>query len=224
MAVYVLEGHSRFLMCITPVAYSVDYGVVMDTVMITQSFQVPLDATLPLPILSKRTHIRNAELGNSFPGRENRIRWIPAFASMTVVMQWSELRREMMGMEREHIARKSKPCPATKRNGEVCGSIRVSASGYCFAHDPESAEWRAMGGRASNKRKRAVKQLKEAGMGHLLDALEETLEELRSGEGDPSSARAKARVAETIWRIVNGADDEAKADSAARWPTKWDLY
>ena len=122
------------------------------------------------------------------------------------------MQREMMGMEREHIARKDDPCPATKRSGEVCGSDRVGASGYCFAHDPESAEWRAMGGRARSKRKRAAKKMKEAGMSHILETLEEALEELRSGEGDPSSARAKARVAETIWRIVNGADEDVKTD------------
>ena len=137
---------------------------------------------------------------------------------MTVVVQWSELQKEMMRMEREHIPEEVGPCPATKRNGEVCGSDRVGASGYCFAHDPESAEWRAMGGRARSKRKRAAKRMKEAGMEHLLDTLEETLAELRSGEGDPSSARAKAKVAETIWRIVNGADEDVKADSGARWP------
>ena len=129
-----------------------------------------------------------------------------------------------MGMEREHIARKDKLCPATKRNGEVCGSDRVGASGYCFAHDPESAEWRAMGGRASNKRKRALKKMKEVGMGHILDALEESLEGLRSGEEDAVDARAKVRVAEAIWRIVNRVDDDVKAGSGARWPTKWEPY
>ena len=129
-----------------------------------------------------------------------------------------------MGMEREHIARKSKPCPATKRDGEVCGSTRVSASGYCFAHDPESAEWRAMGGRASNKRKRAMKQLKEAGMGHLLEALEESLNELRSGEGDPNNARAQARVAEAILRVATWGGIGREEYPGFRWPTKWEPY
>ncbi len=127
-------------------------------------------------------------------------------------------------MEKEHIARKDEPCPATKRNGEVCGSIRVSASGYCFAHDPEAAAWRAKGGRASSKRKRAVKRLKEAGMGHLLDILEETLEELRSGEADPSNARAKARVAEAILRVANWGDTDTEADTEFQWPRKWEAY
>ena len=47
-------------------------------------------------------------------------------------------------VEREHIARKDPPCPALKRYGDICGSDRVGATGYCFAHDPERAEWRAM--------------------------------------------------------------------------------
>ena len=127
-------------------------------------------------------------------------------------------------MEREHIARKDEPCPATKRNGEVCGSIRVSASGYCFAHDPEAAAWRAKGGRSKSKRKRALKRLKEAGMGHLLDTLEETLEKLRSGEEDPNSARAQARVAEAILRVANWSEDSEDKDSEFQWPTKWEPY
>ena len=127
-------------------------------------------------------------------------------------------------MEREHIAREDKPCPATKRNGEVCGSMRVSVSGYCFAHDPEAAAWRAKGGRGSSKRNRAVKRLKEAGMGNLLDTLEESLEGLRTGEEDNGDARAKARVAEAILKVANWSEDGEEDDLEVSWPTKWEPY
>ena len=127
-------------------------------------------------------------------------------------------------MEREHIAREDKPCPEVKRNGEVCGSTRVSVSGYCFAHDPEAALWRAKGGRSSSKRNRALKRLKESGMGHLMDTLEESLEGLRLGEEDRGDARAKARVAEAILRVLNWSGDEEESDSGFRWPTKWEPY
>ena len=30
---------------------------------------------------------------------------------------------------------RNQPCPATKRDGEVCAGLPVSGSGYCFAHD-----------------------------------------------------------------------------------------
>ena len=126
-----------------------------------------------------------------------------------------------MRMEREHIPEEVGPCPATKRNGEVCGSARVSVSGYCFAHDPEAAAWRAKGGRSSSKRMRAMKRLREAGMGHLLDTLEESLDGLRSGEEDKGDARAKARVAEAILRVADWSEDDAEKGLRARWPTPY---
>ena len=66
--------------------------------------------------------------------------------------------REPNEDELRNWAWRNPPCPAVKRNGEVCGSVRVSVSGYCFAHDPESAAWRAMGGRAKAKKARARKE------------------------------------------------------------------
>ncbi len=161
-----------------------------------------------------------------FPGRDSRIRWIPAKAAMTVVTQWSESQREMMGMEREHIAKKDDPCPATKRNGEVCGSIRVSASGYCFAHDPEVAEWRERGVRASSRKRQAARRLKEAGVGHLVKMMEDGLKDLRSGELSASELQAMSRATDTIWRMMKWAQDDLKADpdSGRRWPTKWEPY
>ncbi len=90
---------------------------------------------------------------------------------------------------REHIPREADPCPAIKRSGEVCGSERVAASGYCFAHDPESAEWRAMGGRAKSKKARARKKLKELGLERLTESLEEMFDELHEGNAAPADAR-----------------------------------
>ena len=58
----------------------------------------------------------------------------------------------------------------------MCGSIRVSASGYCFAHDPEVAEWRERGVRASSRKRQAARRLKEAGVGHLVKMMEERFE------------------------------------------------
>ena len=63
-------------------------------------------------------------------------------------------------------------CPAVKRDGELCGSVRVSESGYCFAHDPQSAEWRAMGGRARARKTRITKQMKDAGVDRLFEILD----------------------------------------------------
>ena len=129
-------------------------------------------------------------------------------------------------MEREHIARKSKPCPATKRDGEVCGATRVSATGYCFAHDPESAAWREAGRRSNSRKRGAARRLKEAGVGHLVKMMEEGLKDLRSGEVSASDLRAMSRATDTIWRMVKWAEDDLKAneDSGVKWPTKWEPY
>ena len=97
------------------------------------------------------------------------------------------------------------PCPAIKRDGEVCGSHRVSVSGYCFAHDPEAAGWRAMGGRAKAKRVRARKKLKELGLDHMTESLEEVFDELRSGHVAPAEARAMARIATTVMKLTEWA-------------------
>ena len=119
---------------------------------------------------------------------------------------------------------KDRPCPATKRNGEACESTMVSASGYCFAHDPEAAEWRAMGGRASSKKRRATKRIRESGMGHILKMLEGTLAELHSGEGNAEDARAMARVTEAILKMAELADEGEGRDGQQRWPAMWEEY
>ncbi len=130
-----------------------------------------------------------------------------------------------MGNDMEYEEeRKDRPCPATKRNGEACESTLVSASGYCFAHDPEATEWRAMGGRASSKRRRATKRIRESGMGHILKMLEGTLAELHSGEGNAEDARAMARVTEAILKMAELADEGEGRDGQRRWPTMWEEY
>ena len=108
------------------------------------------------------------------------------------------------------------PCPAIKRDGEVCGSDRVSVSGYCFAHDPEAAGWRTMGGRAKAKKARARKKLKELGLDHMTESLEEVFDELRSGHIAPSDARAMARIADTVMKLTEWA---AELDTDSQ-PTK----
>ena len=79
------------------------------------------------------------------------------------------------------------PCPAVKRDGELCGSVRVSASGYCFAHDPKSAEWRAMGGRARARKTRITKHMKDAGVDRLFEILDESFRKLSTQDRSPAN-------------------------------------
>ena len=120
----------------------------------------------------------------------------------------------------EHIAREYGPCSAVKRNGQVCGSDRVSGSGYCFAHDPESAAWRARGGRAKAKKARARKKLKELGLDHMTETLEKMFDELHAGNAVAADARAMAGIASTMMKLVEWAaekDREPKTPSSTGW-------
>ena len=115
---------------------------------------------------------------------------------------------------------RNQPCPATKRNGELCGSTLVSVSGYCFAHDPESAEWRAMGGRAKSKKARARKKLRELGLEHMAESLEEMFDELREGNATAADARAMAGIASTLMKLLEWAaetDREPKTPKNGGW-------
>ena len=111
------------------------------------------------------------------------------------------------------------PCPAVKRDGEVCGSVRVSASGYCFAHDPQSAEWRAMGGRARARKTRVTKHMKDAGVDRLFEILDESFRKLDAQERSPANLQAMARTADVMIKLAKHAEKVRKENEAfAGWP------
>ncbi len=116
-------------------------------------------------------------------------------------------------------------CAGTKRNGEICGSRRVTVSGYCFAHDPESASWRAMGGRATSRKRLAAKWAKDAGVGHLYEALEEGILRLSEQERTPANIQAMARATDVIMKLVEWSEPEPDYMKTQRSkPTQWTPY
>ena len=108
----------------------------------------------------------------------------------------------------------TQPCPATKRNGEICNSTRISQSGFCFAHDPEAIEWRRMGGMvgASRGKRKNVNKVKDARLDAIVASLQETLNELSSQSPTANTTYAMARLADTIseiiYRTAEDLDDE----------------
>ncbi len=113
------------------------------------------------------------------------------------------------------------PCPAIKRNGEVCAGLPVSATGYCFAHDPELAYARAAGGRAKGKKVRAQKKLRELGLDDMVKGLREVFNELQAAPPSANNARAMAKIADTIMRMTEMAAETDKEPKPARdggWP------
>ncbi len=119
-------------------------------------------------------------------------------------------------------------CAATKRDGETCGSSRVTVSGYCFAHDPESVSWRAMGGKATARKRRATKWVRDAGMGRLYDMLEESFFELSEQEVTPANLQAMARLSDTILKLVKWSKPEPDVldyiETELRKPPEWTPY
>ena len=109
------------------------------------------------------------------------------------------------------------PCPAVKRDGELCGSVRVSESGYCFAHDPQSAEWRAMGGRARARKTRITKQMKDAGVDRLFEILDESFRKVSAQERSPANLQAMARTADVMMKLAKHAEKVRKENEKWEW-------
>ena len=117
----------------------------------------------------------------------------------------------------------NQPCPATKRNGEVCAGLPVSVSGYCFAHDPELAYARAAGGRAKGKKARAQKRLRELGLDDMVKGLREVFDELQAAPPSANNARAMAKIADTIMKMTEMAAEIDK-EPKSPWNGGWTPY
>ncbi len=97
-------------------------------------------------------------------------------------------------------------CRATRRDGKPCGATRVSASGYCFAHDPALNERREEGRRAGGRNKstvaRATKVLQgDREMGDVLKMLKSALAETYEGTLEARSAKALASLSNAVVRL-----------------------
>lgn len=117
----------------------------------------------------------------------------------------------------------NQPCPAIKRNGEVCAGLPVSVAGYCFAHDPELAYARAAGGRAKGKKARAQKKLRELGLDDMVKGLREVFGELQAAPPSANNARAMAKIADTIMKMTEMAAEIDKEPKPA-WDDGWSPY
>ena len=118
---------------------------------------------------------------------------------------------------------RNQPCPATKRDGEVCAGLPVSGSGYCFAHDPELAYARAAGGRAKGKKARAQKKLRELGLDDMVKGLREVFNDLQAAPPSANNARAMAKIADTIMKMTEMAAEIDKEPKPA-WDGGWSSY
>ncbi len=110
-------------------------------------------------------------------------------------------------------------CLATKPNGNPC-QAPPSASGYCFAHDPQlrakTAEARKQGGRNSSNTARARKRM-GADLCDIVKMVEAALGGVYKGSLTPQQGSAIASLAGAWVRIHDAGEVEQRiADLEAR--------
>jgi len=99
-------------------------------------------------------------------------------------------------------------CQATRKDGTPCRGT-ATASGYCFAHDPASAEHRAKGGRNRSNAARSLRMLPER-LRPIADKLAAALDEVHQGTLDPRQASAMASLAGALVRVVQAGELEER--------------
>ena len=105
-------------------------------------------------------------------------------------------------------------CKATTKSGKRCKAYATDESEYCFAHDPTLAEqrvrWRRTGG--SKGAKKAA--LEEAGgvqtSEEVKGLLGRTIELVRSGKMDPSTANSIARLCNLQLKAIRETEYEER--------------
>jgi hypothetical protein len=104
-------------------------------------------------------------------------------------------------------------CSAVRKDGQPCGGHAQSASGYCWAHDPDLAAQRnvkrAEGGRNKATHRRLDK-LTPASLRPVLTKLYAALDGLEDGSLEPRVGTAMASVAGVIVRVHEAAEMEAR--------------
>jgi hypothetical protein len=105
-------------------------------------------------------------------------------------------------------------CKAKTKSGKRCKAYAVKGSDYCAFHEPglagERATWRRAGGRQGAK-KAALEQA--AGVqtaAEVKQLLGKTIELVRRGEMDPSTANAIARLCNLQLKAIRETDYEQR--------------
>ncbi len=105
-------------------------------------------------------------------------------------------------------------CLATRADGSPCRAT-PTASGFCFAHDPElrkrTAAARQEGGRNRANITRASKHVPRS-MQHLAQRLLAAVDEVHSGELDPKKATAMASLAGAAVRVYEVGELEVRIE------------
>ena len=101
-------------------------------------------------------------------------------------------------------------CPAVREDGRPCESQILTASGYCYAHDPRRAfEDRYQ---AAQEARARLKRDATARLNRIYSRLDKAMRQVERGELDAETATAMAQLARTMCAILD-LDESAAGDS-----------
>jgi hypothetical protein len=101
-------------------------------------------------------------------------------------------------------------CPAVREDGRPCESQILTASGYCYAHDPKRAfEDRYQ---AAQEARAQLRRDATARLNRIYSRLDKAMRQVERGELDAETATAMAQLARTMCAILD-LDESAAGDS-----------
>ncbi len=104
-------------------------------------------------------------------------------------------------------------CSATRRDGRPCETPVVSASRYCFGHDPQLAAKRTEARRRGGENRATAKRLSKIMPARLVgpfELLEQALTDVIDGGLDPRQASAAAAVARALVAVLQAGEVEER--------------
>ncbi len=111
-------------------------------------------------------------------------------------------------------------CKAKTKSGERCRAYTVEGSDYCFVHDPtlagERVRWRRSGGSKGAKKAALEEAVGVQTSEEVKGLLGRTIELVRSGKMDPSTANAIARLCNLQLKAIRETEYEERLQQLER--------
>jgi hypothetical protein len=105
------------------------------------------------------------------------------------------------------------PCQGHRQDGQPCRVRALTGAGFCFAHDPASADQRAQARRRGGQNRatsRRAQKLMPARLQPIFARLEKALEQTHEGRLDPKTATAMAQLARALVAVLTRGELEAR--------------
>lgn len=112
-------------------------------------------------------------------------------------------------------------CKAKNKQGDQCGAWAIHGSGYCFIHDPNQKEARAL---AVRKGGQAIKKIKinlapvefSGGVTDIVNLLAETINAVREGKMNTRKANTIGYLANFLLKALESGDLEERLEKIER--------